>query len=189
MPKQLFLHFYYSGCDFFVDVHTHCFYGRWSYTGAVLGGWTNRVNVFVKKGYLVISTKNQKEIFYICTLIKLILSFGNIISGTEEDPSLQALIDSKFDAYFGSKSHSNSHYIHWPYGIWAHYSNVPNEGVCAFRCFVDTLEHCSFYFWGNGHCQLGHYNYRGHKLSGSYDGDTEYRVRKDLGMYDKGINF
>ena len=99
------------------------------------------------------------------------------------------MIDSKFDAYFGSKSHSKSHYIHWPYGIWAHYSNVPNEGVCAFRCYVDTVEHCSFYFWGNGHCQLGHYNYRGHKLSGSYDGDTEYRVRKDLGMYDKGINF
>ena len=42
--------FYDTNCDFFVDAHTHCFYGRFSYTGSQLGGWTDRTYMYVKNG-------------------------------------------------------------------------------------------------------------------------------------------
>ena len=43
-----------STCDYFVDAHSHCFYGRFSYTGTQLGGWTDRTTVYVKNGTIQI---------------------------------------------------------------------------------------------------------------------------------------
>ena len=39
-----------SSCDFFVDVHSHCCYGRYSYTGSQILSWTNNVAIHVKNG-------------------------------------------------------------------------------------------------------------------------------------------
>ena len=41
-------------CDFFVDVHSHCFYGRYSYTGSQITSHTNRVNLYVKNGSIFV---------------------------------------------------------------------------------------------------------------------------------------
>ena len=37
-------------CDFFVDVHGYCLYGRWSYTGSKIISWTDNVQIYNKKG-------------------------------------------------------------------------------------------------------------------------------------------
>ena len=93
------------------------------------------------------------------------------------------MISSNFVAYYGHKNYGNFDTQYWAYGIWGHYSNVPTEEMCAFRCFVDTVEHCSYYFWGHGHCQLGHYNHAGHNIYGSYSTATKYMVRNDFSKY------
>ena len=95
----------------------------------------------------------------------------------------ESFITSFYDDYYGNKNKANSHFSNWQYGIWAHYSNIPTEAMCAFKCYIDTVEHCSFYFFGNNHCQVGHYNYRGRKISGSVNSNTKYMVRKDLSKY------
>lgn len=97
------------------------------------------------------------------------------------------MITSNYKDYYGSKDYTNSHFSWWPYGIWGHYSNIPSETMCAFKCLVNRIESCSYYFWGNGHCQVGHYNYRGHNLYGDYDGNTKYMVRNDLSEFSQKI--
>ena len=37
-----------SSCDFFVNAHTHCFYGSFSYTGTKLGSWTDLTTLYFK---------------------------------------------------------------------------------------------------------------------------------------------
>ena len=39
-----------DSCDFYVDVHSYCLYGRYSYTGNTIIGWTDNVNLYNKKG-------------------------------------------------------------------------------------------------------------------------------------------
>ena len=108
----------------------------------------------------------------------------NFIGHTPEE----SMITSNYKDYYGSRDYSNSHFSWWPYGIWGHYSNIPSEAVCAFKCLTNRVESCSYYFWGNGHCQVGHYNHRGHNLYGDYGGSTKYMVRNDLSKkFRKGL--
>ena len=51
------------------------------------------------------------------------------------------MISNNFNAYYGDPAYTNSHNFRWPYGIWAHYSNIPTEAMCAFKCYADTGEH------------------------------------------------
>ena len=37
-------------CDFYVDVHNYCCYGKWSLTGSHVVGWSNDVALYVKNG-------------------------------------------------------------------------------------------------------------------------------------------
>ena len=100
-------------------------------------------------------------------------------------PGSEMITDFFNDAY-GKSTGENSVQKDWGYGIWAHYSNVETEEVCAFRCYILPETTCTYYFWGNSHCQLGHYNYRGHKIYGSYNTDTKYKLRKDYSKYFNG---
>ena len=56
-----------SSCDFFVDVHSHCCYGRYSYTGSQILSWTNNVAIHVKNGK---SDDILKEIYIFHSLKK-----------------------------------------------------------------------------------------------------------------------
>ena len=49
--------FHDDTCDFYVDVHGYCLYGRWSYTGNKIISWTDNVSIYNKKGKLHI--KNE----------------------------------------------------------------------------------------------------------------------------------
>ena len=91
-----------------------------------------------------------------------------------------SIITSNYIDYYGNK-YKTSHFNAWGYGIWGHYSNIPTEEMCAFKCLTNRVESCTYYFWGNSHCQVGNYNYRGHNIYGSYSDTTKYKVRKDFG--------
>ena len=89
------------------------------------------------------------------------------------------MITDFFNDAYGKSTQTNSVTRHWGYGIWGHYSDVESEAVCAFRCYILPDTTCSFYFWGNSHCQLGKYTHRGHNMYGSYNENTKYKLRKD----------
>ena len=91
-----------------------------------------------------------------------------------------SMITSNFDAYYGGKHHSNSHTYYWPWGIWGHYNNIPTEALCAFKCYLNSVQSCTYYFYGNGYCQVGHYNYDGYRIAGGWNDNTKYMVRKDF---------
>ena len=94
----------------------------------------------------------------------------------------ESFIPQKFEEYHSEYAYDNSIHYWWNYGIWGTYTDVPTEAMCAFKCYLDTVERCSYYFWGNGRCQLGHYNYRGKGFHGTFKASTlSYMVRKDLG--------
>ena len=88
-----------------------------------------------------------------------------------------------FNDAYGGGTKPNSVLYWWPYGIWAHYNDVENSEQCAFRCYIRRVESCSFYYWGSGYCQLGHFNNHPHRLVGGYDANTKYHIRKDFGNY------
>ena len=92
------------------------------------------------------------------------------------------MITDFFNDAYGKATQTNSVTRHWGYGIWGHYSDVESEAVCAFRCYILPDTTCSFYFWGNSHCQLGRYTHRGHNMYGSYNENTKYKLRKDYSM-------
>ena len=79
-----------------------------------------------------------------------------------------------------------SHSSVWWYGIWAQYeiysNHLTTESLCAFACMIKWVNSCSFYFYGNGHCQIGHYDKQQWSYKGPIDMHTLYKVRTDLGM-------
>ena len=92
-----------------------------------------------------------------------------------------SIINDFFNDAYGSSARANSVLSWWPYGIWGQYDNVETEEQCAFRCYIRTVDSCAFYYWGENHCHLGHFDGTWHYLTGTYDGDTKYHIRKDYG--------
>ena len=54
--------FHDDTCDFFVDVHSYCLYGRWAYTGAKIISWTDDVTIYNKIG--MINSENLKSVCF-----------------------------------------------------------------------------------------------------------------------------
>ena len=54
--------FHDNTCDFFVDVHGYCLYGRWAYTGAKIISWTDDVTIYNKIG--MINSENLKSVCF-----------------------------------------------------------------------------------------------------------------------------
>ena len=135
-----------NNCDYYVDVHGYCLYGRFSYTGGQIIHWTDNTYVYVQKG---------------------------------KSPPSSIISNNYYDAY-GNKDKSASHYWNWKAGIYGHYSDISSEELCAWRCLVSWIERCMFYFWGNGHCQLGNYISSGNGYTGHIDSNTKYKVLNEL---------
>ena len=108
---------------------------------------------------------------------KVLIFFFSIL-GKAPDTSF---ITNYFNDAYGGAAKPNSVLRWWPYGIWAHYSDVDNSEQCAFRCYIRESYSCSFYYWGSGYCHLGNFNSAGHSLVGGYDENTKYHIRKDFG--------
>ena len=100
------------------------------------------------------------------------------------NPDATIITDNFVDA-IGNKDHATivSHMDTWYMGMYGHWSDVPTEELCAWRCLSSKLERCMFYFWGHGHCQLGNYINSGNSRTGHFDANTKYKVLKAIGMY------
>ena len=96
-----------------------------------------------------------------------------------KSPPSSIISNNYYDAY-GNKDKSASHYWNWKAGIYGHYSDISSEELCAWRCLVSWIERCMFYFWGNGHCQLGNYISSGNGYTGHIDSNTKYKVLNEL---------
>ena len=96
------------------------------------------------------------------------------------------IITNNFVDAIGNKDHATfvSHMDTWYMGMYGHWSDVPTEELCAWRCLSSKLERCMFYFWGHGHCQLGNYINSGNSRTGHFDANTKYKVLKAIGIVD-----
>ena len=155
-----------------MDVHNYCCYGDFQHTGNPATTWTNQVTVYVKNGKSAFHLQKKYQ--------NKIVHRNNIsILGRKPDTSY---ITTYFNDAYGGGTNPNSVLRWWPYGIWAHYSDVESSEQCAFRCYIRAIDNCAFYYWGSGYCHLGHFNGAWHRLVGGYDENTKYHIRKDFSM-------
>ena len=115
-----------------------------------------------------------------CSLLQIIIILFQMIGN---NPDAKIITDNFVDA-IGNKHNTQfiSHSDHWYMGMYGHWSDVPTEELCAWRCLSSKLERCMFYFWGHGHCQLGNYINTGNARYGHFDVNTKYKVLKTLGI-------
>ena len=114
----------------------------------------------------------------------LIVSVSQLISLLGNSPDSTIITDNFVDA-IGDEFHATyvSYQGDWYYGMYGHWSDVPTEELCAWRCLSSWIERCMFYYWGGGYCQLGNYISSGNSKTGSFDKNTKYKVLKALSMY------
>ena len=154
-----------------MDVHNYCCYGDFQHTGNPATTWSNQVTLYIKKGKFYPPQNISCRILY----HNMYIFFTN--QGRGPDASF---ITTNFNDAYGGGSKPNSVLRWWPYGIWAHYSDVESSEQCAFRCYIRAIDNCAFYYWGSGYCHLGHFNGAWHRLVGGYNENTKYHIRKDF---------